>query len=305
MMTENESIIVTGATCQVGRFLLPRLVTAGKRVHALSRRDRTATEMPHPLVTWHRSDIARGERPDIRNAACCIHLAPLWLLPELVDDLSRMGVRRMVALSSTSRFSKAHSANHQEQEIVRKLVSAEDAVIRKCEDAGIAWTLLRPTMIYGCGMDRNVTTIARFIKRFGFFPLVGEGRGIRQPVHADDAAGACLAALNCGEAAGRAYNLGGGQALTFREMVEAIFRALGHQPRIVVIPWFVMHLLIKLAAASGAYQHINRDMMERVNLDLCFDSSDAQRDFGYAPRKFCYQESDSPPLPDVTGQNTL
>ena len=299
-MTENKSIIVTGATCQVGRFLLSRLVTAGFHVHALSRRDREATDMVHPLVTWHRTDIARRERPDLRDVSCCVHLAPLWLLPDLVDDLSRMGVRRTIVLGSTSRFSKIHSGNPQEQEIVRTLVTAEEAVIRACEASDITWTLLRPTMIYGCGMDRNVTTIARFIKRFGFFPLLGEGRGIRQPVHADDVAGACLAALNSREAANRAYNLSGGQALTFREMVEAIFRAMGRQPRIVVIPRFLMHLLIKLAACGKAWRHINRDMMERVNLDLCFDSSDAQRDFGYSPRPFLFRDGDGPPV-----RNTL
>ncbi len=292
-MISSESIIVTGATCQVGRFLLPRLVKAGKHVYALSRRNRVATEIAHPLVTWHQTDIARRESLDIRSVAVCIHLAPVWLLPDLMDDLSRIGVRRIVALSSTSRFSKIHSENPQERAIVRKLAEAEDSIIRKCEALSIAWTLLRPTMIYGCGMDGNVTTISRFIRKFGFFPLFGKGNGIRQPVHADDVAGACLAVLNCQESANKSYNLNGGQSLTFREMVEAIFRALGRQPRIVGIPKYPMHFLIKLATCAGAYRHINWDMMERVNLDLCFDASDAQRDFGYCPRPFLFREDDA------------
>ena len=85
-------------------------------------------------------------------------------------------------------------------------------------------------------MDRNVTMIARFIRRFGFFPLVGNGKGYRQPVHADDVAAACLMVLNRPITFNRNYNLSGGQTLTFREMVEAIFLALDKKPRIVSIP---------------------------------------------------------------------
>jgi nucleoside-diphosphate-sugar epimerase len=142
-------------------------------------------------------------------------------------------------------------------------------------------------------MDRNVTIVARFIRRFGFFPLLGSGKGYRQPVHADDVAAACIAVLNRPVAFNRDYNLSGGQTLTFREMVEAIFLALDMKPRIVVIPRMLMLPLI-MAACTQTYRHINKEMIERVNTDMCFDSSDAQRDFGYSPRKFRYQDRVGP-----------
>ncbi len=37
-----------------------------------------------------------------------------------------------------------------------------------CKKLGIEYTILRPTMIYGSGLDRNTSSIVRFIKRFGF-----------------------------------------------------------------------------------------------------------------------------------------
>jgi nucleoside-diphosphate-sugar epimerase len=151
--------------------------------------------------------------------------------------------------------------------------------------------LLRPTLIYGAGVDENVTVIARFIKRFGFFPLLGEGKGRRQPVHADDIASACEKVMKEPQTFGRAYNLSGGQTITFREMVEAIFRGLNKKPRVVTISPLMVYPLTALAACTRAYRHITKEMLERVNQDLCFDSSEARRDFGYSPRGFHYQDN--------------
>ena len=286
-----SSVIVSGATSQVGFFLLPRLIDSRYHIHALSRNTPDAQHVVNPLITWHQIDLSRGwKNLNINEASCFIHLAPIWLLPDIIESLSFLPIQHITALSSTSRFSKLHSHDSFEHEIVQKLADAEERCVTECNSRRISWTLLRPTMIYGCGMDRNVTMVARFIKRFGFFPLVGGGKGYRQPVHADDIAGACMAVMNCPAALNRVYNLSGGQTLTFRDMVEAIFSALGKRPRIVSIPLKLALLLMKGATLFPAYRHLNREMIERVNQDICFDSSDAVRDFGYSPRTFQYQE---------------
>lgn len=292
---ENKRVIVSGATSQVGIFLLPRLIEAGCSVQALSRTDPASLDKVHPLITWRQTDIPRGWKgSEIQGASHYIHLAPVWLLPDVVEDLYHLGIRRIVALSSTSRFTKINSRNLQEQEIAKKLAAAEERISAACDNHGISWTLLRPTLIYGCGMDRNVTMIARFIRRFGFFPLVGNGKGYRQPVHADDIAAACLAVLNRPITFNRDYNLTGGQTLTFREMVEAVFLALDKKPRIVRVPLMPASFLIRGIAFAPAYRHLSKEMIKRMNQDMCFDSSDAQRDFGYSPREFRYQDRVGP-----------
>src|SRR5207248_1766019 len=139
----------------------------------------------------------------------------------------------------------------------------------------IQWTIFRPTLIYGGGLDGNVTAIADFIHRFGFFPVAGEGRGRRQPVHADDLADACVKALECRPAFGRAYDLVGGTTLEYRAMVEAVARGIGREPRIVRLP----PSLLRLMAGRG-----RREIVRRMAEDLAFDSTEAVRDFGYSPR---------------------
>ena len=97
-----------------------------------------------------------------------------------------------MAVSSTSRITKAHSPIAEEQAVAARLAAGEAAVIAACTAAGVGWTLLRPTLIYAEGEDRNISRLAGLIARFGVLPLAGRGEGLRQPVHAADLAHAAV-----------------------------------------------------------------------------------------------------------------
>jgi nucleoside-diphosphate-sugar epimerase len=169
--------------------------------------------------------------------------------------------------------------------VAQTLADAEAAFIAACEHNGVAWTLLRPTLIYLEGRDRNVSRLAGLIRRLGVLPLAGRGYGLRQPVHAEDLALGALAALAQPATHGRAYDLPGGETLSYREMVLRIFQALGRRPRVLALPpalWAFGFALARLflpgtTAAMGA----------RMEADLTFDGSAAQTDFSWRPRRFC------------------
>ena len=46
----------------------------------------------------------------------------------------------------------------------------------------LQFTLLRPTMIYGPGNDRNVAFIRGYIDSHRFLPVFGSGERLQQPV---------------------------------------------------------------------------------------------------------------------------
>lgn len=282
-------VLVSGATSQVGRFLLPKLAVGGTEVYALSRHgggDKQG-DAGQPAVRWLCADLAQPAVTQmLPTADALIHIASIRFLPALVPAVAAKGVRRVIAFSSTGRFGKARSADPKEIEFVARLVQAEEAVERLCGQHGIDWTIFRPTLIYGAGMDANVTTIAKLIRKCGFFPLLGEARGRRQPVHAGDLAEACVLALEQPATFGKAYNLSGGEILTYRQMVERIFAALEKRPRFVRAPIAAFRLALALVSLAPKYRDFNAEMARRMNEDLVFDHSEATRDFGYAPRPF-------------------
>jgi len=97
---------------------------------------------------------------------------------------------------------------------------------------------------------------------------------------------ACVAALSSETVRDRAYNLSGGETLTYREMVERIFLAMGRKPRLLTVPMFIFRLALAGLRRLPRYRHWTAAMAERMNRDLVFDHADAARDFGFAPADF-------------------
>jgi len=104
--------LVTGATSQIGRFLLPRLQAADFTVTALSRQQNSATG-----IVWQQADLRTLSLP-ISQPSLLFHIAPLPLLPPLLTRLPLDApLRRVIAFSSTSRFTKATSSHFKERAI--------------------------------------------------------------------------------------------------------------------------------------------------------------------------------------------
>ena len=270
-------MLVLGATSLIGRFALPRLATEGIEVLAASR----APGSQVANIRWVQTDL-QAPALDLPEADAVISLSPIWLLPDALPALRRAGATRLVAFSSTSRFTKEHSPEPEEREVARRLAESEAAVAEFCQANGIGWTVLRPTLIYAEGHDANVSRLARLVARFGVFPLAGEGAGLRQPVHADDLAAAAVEALRRPESVNRSYDLPGGETLTYRAMVVRIFHGLGRRPRILTLPPALWRLGLRLARLPG----VNAAMGARMDADLVFDPAPAAHDLAWRPRPF-------------------
>ncbi len=109
-------VIVTGASSQVGRFLLPRLRAAGFAVSALSRRP----QPPASGVDWLQADLEQFiDWSPAAGARALIHAAEITLVQPQLMPLARLGVRRVIAFSSTSRLTKQDSADPAERRLAQ------------------------------------------------------------------------------------------------------------------------------------------------------------------------------------------
>lgn len=182
--------MVTGATCEIGRYLLPRLIAGGYTSLAVSRRPPVAG--PSLKTEWIQGDISSPDfRIPLDKADILIHLAPLPLWSGLKDEITRLSIKRIIAFGTTSKIFKANSPDLGERRMVAGQIEAEKQMAEFGGQSGVAWTVFRPTIIYGEGPANFVSFLANLIERFRFFPVVGGGLGKRQPVHADDLAMAC------------------------------------------------------------------------------------------------------------------
>jgi uncharacterized protein YbjT (DUF2867 family) len=306
---------VLGATSLVGTCLLPLLSAEGWQVRAFSRQLvgrlndgvewRQLTQYSSSQSADKIASLSTKLPKDSNNISgypkrgegdtpYWICLAPIWVLPDYFGLLETRAVRRVVVLSSTSRFTKSNSIDPEEQITALRIADAEARVQEWAESRGVEWVILRPTLIYGLGIDKNITEIARFIRRFGFFPLFGKASGLRQPIHSVDVAGACLAALQASCAANHAYNISGGEILTYRDMVTRVFTAFGRHPCLLTVPLWAFRLAVTMLRFLPRYRQWSPAMAERMNRDLVFDHAEAARDLGFKPRSFVLSDKDLP-----------
>jgi len=285
---EGRTVLVTGARGVVGHCLLPVLVEKGFAVLAASRRAGPAPG-GGPGVRWITLELEQpGALPG--RLDLLVHAAPIWLLPPWLPRAADAGVRRVVAVSSTSRFTKRGSGSPGERETAERIAAAEQAVQETCRARDVRWTILRPTLVYGGGLDRNVSDVARFVRRFGFFPVAGDGRGLRQPVHAEDLARAVLAVLDAPATFDRGYDTPGGETLAYVEMVSRIAVGVGRRPRVLHVPRPLLRGALSLASRLPGFGHLTPDVADRMDEDLVFDVTAARRDFGYDPRPFLFPD---------------
>lgn len=266
------TVLVCGASSQIGFFLLPELARAGVPVLALSRRSQAVLAG----VAWLRGALpAPPATANTAVSACCF--APLDALAAWIESGMATNLQRVVATSSMSADSKRASPVAAEREVSRRLREGEAAVASACERRGIAWTILRPTLIYGAARDHSLTPLARRAMRWRVFGLPA-GSGLRQPVHAADIAQAVLHALD-GNAAGRVLPIGGGERLPAAQMFARVHASLP----VRALPLRVPAPLIRFGARVVPPL---RGALTRLQQDLVADNGELERLLGVHPRPF-------------------
>ena len=182
--------------------------------------------------------------------------------------------------------SKKESNDPAERELAQTLRRAEKQLADAAETQAIPWTLLRPTMIYGGGRDRNLTPLARFGMRTRLFPKLLGATGLRQPVHVDDLALACLAAATIPAAGGRSFDLGGGERLEFSQMLDRVRGSLGTAVIPLPIPLAAARAAWAIARLNHRWRGVGRGAISRLRVDLVADDDAARRLLNWTPRGF-------------------
>jgi nucleoside-diphosphate-sugar epimerase len=145
--------LVFGATGMVGESILAHLAERGETVIGASRLARQSD-----TVSWIEADLTRPETLALPNADVVFSAANARLFAKVIGAVLASSPKRIVALSSTSVFTKLDSRDDEERSSISELVDAEHAIINRCEAAGVEWTILRPRS--STGKD-SITTSRR------------------------------------------------------------------------------------------------------------------------------------------------
>lgn len=276
-----RTIAVFGATSQAGLAIVGRFLGEGALVTGYSRSDQEWLRAPG--LSWKEVDLEAPIPTDLLGEiGALVHAAPIWLLPAQLPAIK--GVKRLIAISSASVHSKKDSPDDAERQLAEKLRLAETETLAFCKAHGIDLTIFRPTMLYGFGLDENIGRIARFIRRFHFFPIYPTARGLRMPLHVLDLAEAVIASMDNAATYQTFYDLGGKETLRYKHMIGRICDALSHPHLLIssrLLPW-----IAQMLAKVNPDLNIRTTQLKRQNQNLTVDNHAAEDDFGFNPRAF-------------------
>jgi uncharacterized protein YbjT (DUF2867 family)/ligand-binding SRPBCC domain-containing protein len=108
--------------------------------------------------------------------------------------------------------------------------------------AGIPWTIIRPTWIYGPG-DVSLNRFVGFARTLQLVPMTNFGRQLLAPVSIDDTARLAADSLESPAAVDQVFELGGPETLSMRAIIARALRIAGIRRPIVPAP----AILLKLA----------------------------------------------------------
>jgi dihydroflavonol-4-reductase len=261
--------LVTGATGFVGSHLAEALRQRGDEVTALARSSGKAkplTALGVDVVAGDLHDVAALDRV-VEGQDVVYHVAGLVAArneaeflrangkgtENVVAAVQRAGVPRLVFVSSLAAAGPARrgaplSGDEPPRPVTaygRSKLAAEQTV----RESGLSWSIVRPPIVYG-PRDREVLKVFR-LARLRIAPVFGDGAQELVAVHAEDLAGALIAAASSPAAIGRTYTACHPEVFTSAQFGVAVAAAMGHSVKTLHIPQPVGRALLSVTEAAA------------------------------------------------------
>lgn len=279
-------ILVTGGTGFVGSRIVHALRTEGRPVRCLVRTPARAAQ----LDAWG-CELVQGDVTDpdslaraVEGVDAVVHLvAIIQGKPEefervmtrgtesLVAAAEGAGVRRFVLMSALG----TSEATRELTPYYRAKWSMEQTV----QAAPFEHVIFRPSFVFG--RDGGILpTFFRLVRYSPVTPVVGPGTQRIQPIWVDDVAAYYARSIDLAEAAGRTFEIGGPDVVTWDGLYSRIATVLGKRRAKLHLPFGVMRAQAKVIEALPGPSPITPDQVKMLEAgDNVVTNDDAQGTF--------------------------
>ncbi len=236
------TIAVTGATGYIGGRLVPRLLDAGYTVHCLVRSSRKLQDRPwsdHPNLVVIQLDLSdeKALLDALKGCAVAYYLVhsmvsagsdyaerDLHLASVFANTAKQAGVERIIYLGGLGETGAGLSEH----------LTSRRAVEKALIDSGVPVTSLRAAMIIGSG-SASFEILRYLVQRL---PMMITPKWVStpcQPIAVRNVLGYLTGVLEHPETAGRVFDIGGPEVLTYLQIMNIMAEEL-HLRRRIIIP---------------------------------------------------------------------
>ena len=288
-------ILVAGGTGFVGRALVNQLLEQGEPVRLLVKPSKQTPVLPRGIpveITVSSLLDERSLRSAFRNVDVFYHLVSderrggradfagvdVAGTESLIKIARQAGVSQLVFLSHLGTEQGSAFAMLQAKAIAENLIAR----------SRIPYTILRSSIIFGPG-DHFTTSLARLLKISpGIVLIPGQGATMLQPIWIDDLIACLIWTRQQENALNQTYSIGGGEYLTFRNILETVMQATGRRRYLVSLsPVYIRAITLVLQQFIPRYP-ISIHWLDYLADDRTCSLDTLPRTFGILPSRFSH-----------------
>ncbi|USG64716.1 complex I NDUFA9 subunit family protein [Brevibacillus ruminantium] len=283
-------VFLTGATGFVGKGVLSKLSAEGHDVVCLVRPGSEGKwRTQHPASS--NLTLAAGDLFDtdalkkaMKGCDAVIHLVGIIREQKrkqitfqrihvegtrnMLEAAKANGISRFVHMSALGARANATSGYHQSKYEAEQLV----------QKSGISSVIFRPSVIFGPG-DEFVNMLADLV-RMPITPVIGDGSYLLQPVARETVADVFVQALTNGDVAGRIFETGGPEPISYGGILDAIGEAIGKRKvRKLYIPLALMKPVITTMEGFTFFPITHTQLTMLLEGNACSDTESLYQAF--------------------------
>jgi nucleoside-diphosphate-sugar epimerase len=275
-----KTVAIIGASGHVG-FRLVQKLSSRYNIHCIVRdTDKRDFSELNNIEVFKVDDISNTLElaKAINNCHVIINAGYIWFAKEILQavNINKSSIEHILFTGSTGIFTKIPSSS---AELKRE---AEQYIV---DNYSIPFTIIRPTMIYGHKNDHNISKLSRTLRKTPFFPLVGSGDKLIQPVYIDDLVKAYEIALLGEKFYNNSYNIAGAEPISNKELFKKVSNSLDKKVIFISIHPYVISIIIKLLALFKL-KIISDEQIKRFQENKNIDIEKFVQAFGFRPRSF-------------------
>jgi len=243
-----ETIVITGAFSYTGRYATRILLDRGNRIRTLTyHRERENPFGDKVSVIPYGFENSERLTEALRGASTLINTywvrfprgnstfeAAVQNTRTLIRAAKDAGVQRIVHVSIANPSLESPLGYYKGK------AQVEHALI----ESGLAYTMLRPTVIFGVE-DILINNIAWFVRNFPAFAIPGDGRYCIRPIYVEDMARLIADAVE--QEGNKVLDAVGPETYTFEELVTLIAAELGRRTRLVHVSMPTAYVATRIA----------------------------------------------------------
>ena len=288
-------VFVTGGTGFVGRAVIHSLRAEGHVVRCLVRRGSESDLHGFEAIERVEGDVLAGPAPLEADMAGCdtvVHLVGIIrehpasgvtferlhvrATRNVVAAAGAAGVRRFLHMSALGARAGARARYHQTK------WAAEDVV----RTSGLAWTIFRPSVIYGVG-DGFVSMLARLVRRLPIVPVIGDGHQRLQPVPVEHVAAGFARAVKSEGSVKQTYAVTGAEVVTMHALLEMIGTAMHRRVHTARMPLGLIRPAARLLHRVPSFP-VTPDQLLMLEEDNTAAAQPFYEAFGLTPEPLAY-----------------